>query len=141
VADAALDGQDPNVLAARALLEAAAGHGDPAATAAAIDQLDWATYQDRTMAHLGVALAAASSDTGGAEAQRRISLARSAVHATEDRVAQAVVELAAATVARRLGLSETDEVAAHAEHLWAKLGVDPTGWSNVFAAATRSVPT
>jgi class 3 adenylate cyclase/predicted ATPase len=134
------DTDDPNVLAAKALVEATSGHGDPATTAAAIDGLDWATYLDRTMAHLGVALAAASSDTGQAEAQRRVSLARSAVHATEDRVAQAVVELAAATVARRLGLPETAEVEAHAEHLWAKLGVDPVGWSRVFAAATRTVP-
>ena len=34
-----------------------------------------------------------------------------------------------------------EETAAHAEHLVAKLGVEPAGWNHVFALATRAVPT
>ncbi|MFN8018409.1 MAG: adenylate/guanylate cyclase domain-containing protein [Acidimicrobiales bacterium] len=132
---------DPNVLAIRAMVAAGAGTGDAGADADRIDELDGATYLDRALGNVGAALEASVGDVGEAEAQRRISLARSAVHPTEDAVAKAVVELAAATVAGRLGLPEAEEVAARAEHLFGKLGVDAVGWRRAFAAATRSIPT
>ncbi|MCB0964601.1 MAG: hypothetical protein KDA98_15080, partial [Acidimicrobiales bacterium] len=135
------DHLDPNVSAARALVAAAAGTGDAGALADEIGERERATYLDRALANVGAALAAATADTGAAEASRRISLARSLVHDTQDAVAVAVVELAAAAVARRLGATEADEVAAHAEHLWGRLHVEPVGWERAFALATRSVPT
>jgi hypothetical protein len=90
------------------------------------------------VANLAASLEASVSDTGAAEAQRRLSLARNVVHGTEDAVAKAVVEAGAAAVARRLGLPEAEEVAARAEHLRAKLGVELTGWDRVFATAVRA---
>lgn len=132
---------DPNVLAVTALVAAAAGSGDAAAFADRIEGAEGATYLDLAMGSIGAALEASAGDTGAAEAQRRVSLARSAVHATEDALAKAVIELGAAAVATRLALPEAEEVAARAEHLLAKLGIGAEGWARVFALATRSVTT
>ena len=84
---------------------------------------------------------AAAGDAGAGEAQRRLSIARTAVQGTEDRVAKTVVELGAAAMSSRLALPEADQDAARAEHLAAKIGIDPAGWSRVFALATRAVTT
>jgi hypothetical protein len=139
LADAAPDLDDvPSVVAARALVAAARGEGSAHRHAAVVAAADDATYLDLAIAELGAALEAAASDTGAAEAQHRISVARAEVHATEDQVARTVVELAAAAVAARLDLPERDEVAAHAEHLSAKLGIEAAGWRRAFALALRS---
>jgi hypothetical protein len=129
---------DPNVLAVRALVRAAAGEPGAAQDADRITELPGATYFDLAIGQLGAALEASVSDTGSAEAQRRVSLARSAVHPTEDAVAKVIVETAAVAVAARLGLPETEEVAAWAEHLRAKVGIDAHGWQRAFALAVRS---
>lgn len=141
VASARTHDLDPNVMAVHALTAAASGSGEAAELADRIGETAGATYLDRATAALAAALEAASGDAGTTEAQRRLSLARAAVQGTEDRVAKAVVELGASAVARRLALPEAEETAAHAEHLVARLGIDPTGWNQVFALATRSVPT
>jgi class 3 adenylate cyclase/tetratricopeptide (TPR) repeat protein len=130
--------EHPNVVAARALIRAAAGAGGAATDADRVALLEGATYLDISVANLAASLEASVSDTGAAEAQRRLSLARNVVHGTEDAVAKAVVEAGAAAVARRLGLPEAEEVAARAEHLRAKLGVELTGWDRVFATAVRA---
>lgn len=132
---------DPNVMAVHALTAAASGSGEASAIADRIVAVTGSTYLDRAIANLAAALEAATGDAGAPEAQRRLSVARSAVHGTEDRVARAIVELGAASVAARLALPEAEETAAHAEHLVAKLGIDPAGWNHVFALATRAVPT
>jgi hypothetical protein len=129
---------DPNVLAVRALVRAAAGEPGAADDADRIAELIGATYFDLALGHLGAALEASVADTGAAEAQRRVSLARSAVAPTEDAVAKVIVETAAVAVGARLGLAETEEVAAWAEHLRAKLGIDARGWQRAFALAVRS---
>jgi hypothetical protein len=141
LAGARRDGVDPNVLAVEALTAAACGSGQAGALADRVDRVEGATYLDRATANLAAALEAATGDAGPGEAQRRLSIARSVVHPTDDRVAKAVVELGAAAVASRLALPEASEVAAEAEHLVASLGIDPTGWNRVFALATRAVPT
>jgi len=128
---------DPNVLAVRSLVEAVAGSGQAAVVADPIKMADGATYLDRALGEIGAALEAAGGDAGAVEAQRRISVARSVVHPTEDRVAHAIVELAAATVALRLGLPEAEETAGHAEHLLAALGIEASGWKQVFGPAVR----
>lgn len=132
---------DPNVMAVRSLVAAAAGAGGAGALADAIEPLEGATYLDRAVGQLAAALEAAADDSSADEAQNRISQARNLVHPTGDRVAQAVVELGAAAITRRLGLAEADEVAARAEHLLGKLGIEATGWQRVFALATRTVAT
>jgi class 3 adenylate cyclase/tetratricopeptide (TPR) repeat protein len=131
---------DPNVLSARALVEAASGGGGAAAIAEGIASASGATYLDQAVGELAVALEAAAGDAGAARAQHHLSLARSTVHPTEDRVAHAVVELAASVIARRLGLDEAAETAGRAELLLAKLGVDAAGWKRAFALATRTDP-
>lgn len=141
ISRAGSESTDPNVLAARALVAAVAGSGDAGAIADQLDVVEGATYMDRAMANVGAALEASAGDQGSAEAQRRLSLARSVVHPTEDVVAKAVVEMAAAAVASRLALPEAEEVHGRAEHLLAKLGIEADGWHRVFALATRAVPT
>jgi hypothetical protein len=128
-------------MAVHALTAAASGSGEAGPIADRIDEALGATYLDRAIANLAAALETAAGDAGAAEAQHRLSVARAAVHPTEDRVAKAIVELGAAAMAARLGLPEAEETAARAEHLVAKLGIDPTGWNHVFALATRAVPT
>jgi hypothetical protein len=130
----------PSVEAVASLVAAVAGTGGAAQHADRVDRADDATYLDRAMGSLGAALEASAGDHGAPEAQRRISLARSAVHGTEDQVAKAVVELGAAAVAARLGLPEADEVADHAGLLLARLGIGADGWRRAFALATRTAP-
>jgi len=141
VASARTHDVDPNVMAVHALAAAASGSGQAGGLADRIDAATGATYLDRATANLAAALEAAAGDTGAAEAQRRLSIARTAVQGTEDRVAKTVVELGAAAMASRLGLPTAAEDAARAEHLAAKLGIDPAGWNRVFALATRAVTT
>jgi class 3 adenylate cyclase/tetratricopeptide (TPR) repeat protein len=141
VASARTADLDPNVMAVHALTAAAAGSGRAGALADRIEETAGATYLDRATANLAAALEAAAGDQGAVEAQRRLSIARAAVQPTEDRVAKTVVELGAAAVSSRLALPEADHDAARAEHLAAKLGIDPAGWNQVFALATRAVPT
>jgi class 3 adenylate cyclase/tetratricopeptide (TPR) repeat protein len=129
---------DPNVLAVRALIEAARGEGDAAMVASAIERAEGATYLDVSIGEIAAALESAAGDHGAERAQHHLSRARGAVHATEDRVARAIVELAAAAVTTRLGLEEAEETTGRAELLLAKLGVDAEGWKRVFALATRT---
>lgn len=141
VASARTTDLDPNVMAVHALVAAASGTGQSGVLADRIDEATGATYLDRATANLAAALEAAAGDAGEAEARRRLSVARNAVQGTEDRVAKTIVELGAAALSNRLALPEAEQDAARAEHLAAKLGIDPAGWNRVFALATRAVPT
>jgi hypothetical protein len=132
---------DPNVMAVRALVAAASGTGEAGRLADQVEDATGATYLDRAIANVAACLEAAAGDAGAGEAQRRLSIARTAVQGTEDRVAKTVVELGAAAMSSRLALPEADQDAARAEHLAAKIGIDPAGWSRVFALATRAVTT
>ena len=106
-----------------------------------VESADGATYLDRALAQSAAALEAATGDHPDEAARRRMSCAEAVVEATDDRVAKAVVQLAAAAVANRLALPEAEQLAARADHSFAKLGVDPAGWRQVFALATRAVAT
>lgn len=124
--------------AARSLIEAAEGTGRAAEVADRIEGAEGATYLDVAMGHVAAALELAAGDRGDELAVGRLSLAREAVHRTEDRVARAVVELAAASVSARLARPEADEDAGRAEHLLARVGTEAPGWKRAFALATRS---
>lgn len=132
--------EQPDVLAARALVAAAAGTGDAAVLAERIGGAEGATYLDVAIGAMAAGLEAAAGDQGEAAADRWMDIARAAVAPTEDAVAAAVVALASAAVAGRLGRADTEELAARAEHLLAKLGIAAEGWVRVFALATRSLP-
>jgi class 3 adenylate cyclase/tetratricopeptide (TPR) repeat protein len=138
IASAPHHDSDPNVLAVRALVQAARGAGDAAEVASGIALVEGATYLDRAIGEVAAALEASAGDGGSERAQHHLSLARSHVHPAEDRVARAVVELAAAAVTARLGLDEAEETAGRAELLLAKLGIDAEGWKRTFALATRT---
>lgn len=129
---------DPNVLAVRSLVHAALGHGDAAELADRIDGAEGATYLDRAVGAIAAGLEAAAGDHGAPAAALQVARARAAVHPSEDQLAQAIVELAAASIARRLALDEADEREAHAEHLLAKLGVEAAGWRRAFSLALRT---
>jgi class 3 adenylate cyclase/tetratricopeptide (TPR) repeat protein len=130
---------DPNLVAVRALLVTASGEAGAAALADGVGDLPGATYFDRSLAALAAALGALA---GGqpSEAAGWIEGARSLVGVTDDRVAQMVVELAAAEVAAATGASDRDEVRAEAERQVAALGVEPEGWRSLFALARRALP-
>jgi len=132
---------DPNVMAVEALTAAASGSGEAGGLADRIEGTEGATYLDRAVSQSAAALEAAAGDHTDEEARGRIGRAYAVVEPTDDRVAKAVVQLAAAVVAGRLGQADAEHLAARAEHSFAKLGIDPSGWRQVFALATRAVPT
>jgi len=136
-----LDGPDEGVagasqLAARALLAACTGHGSAAELADRVNSADGATYLDRALAEVAAGLEALSGSDGGAVASRHVAAAQALVDATDDRTGQAVVALAAATVAHRIGSPDVDADAnaadEHAEHLLVKAGITAEGWSRLF---------
>ena len=58
---------------------------------------------------------------------------------SSDRVAEAVVELAASRVADRLGAPDAADLALHASVLLDRLGITAHGWSVVFDRALNRV--
>jgi class 3 adenylate cyclase/tetratricopeptide (TPR) repeat protein len=126
-------GRNPDALAGLALVDAVTGR------AGRIDELTQAalasrrtTYVDRLRLDLAAALAAArQGDTDRAAAA--LAHARAEVVATDDRVHEAVVALAAAVI-----LGGPEARAAAAGKL-AALGVEMTGWRSLFDLA-RNTP-
>lgn len=70
-----------------------------------------------------------------ADALAHVAAARSHVADTGDRVAIAVVELAAGRVAQRIGDPEAADVSARARWLLDLLGISARGWMQVFDLA------
>ena len=76
----------------------------------------------------------------GDVATRRIGAARDLVGATDDAVSQAIVGLAAAEVAHRLGADDAPDQVASAERVTADLGIESVGWTSLFGRITAAVP-
>ncbi len=96
------------------------------------DGLPGATYFDRIIGQIAVALAAVSAGHLD-DAQFGVDEARRLAAATDDHVAQAVVELAATEVALRANDPELSEVTARAARLVDALGIAPVGWARLLA--------
>ena len=132
--------------AARAMLAAVAGDGAAGEAADAVAAHGEATYLDLATAEVAAALEAAASSRSDAgsdpasEARRRLQAAWAAVDSSQDVVARAVVAMADARIAERLGAPDAAERAAEADRLVARLGIEPTGWTNVFDLALDPVP-
>ncbi|CAN5821219.1 hypothetical protein BH23ACT2_BH23ACT2_19030 [soil metagenome] len=129
---------DPNLVAARALMAAASGQGDAEASANEVTDLAGSTYLDESVATLGAAVSALAEGRP-ADAVTWIEKARSTVGATDDRVAQMMVELAAVEVATTTGASDLTELRDGAERRVSALGLDPYGWRTAFALTRAAV--
>lgn len=126
-----------NRVAVRALWGALSHQPGVATSVARLDDLPGTTYLDRTLALMAVALEAVERDRVD-DARASIGAARVLVAATDDRVAQLVVELAAAEVARRTDDPDRHDAEARASRLAELLGVAPHGWHRMLALG-RSV--
>jgi hypothetical protein len=119
--------------AALALVAAAAGRCDEVdAAAAAVEALATdgvATYLDR-------AWAAIARGLGGRI--ESFELAHKIVAGTGDVLSEAVVSLAEATALRTLGDGSAANSTLEAEKQWRHLGVEPTGWRQLFEASVRT---
>ncbi|CAN5560409.1 hypothetical protein BH10ACT1_BH10ACT1_04720 [soil metagenome] len=130
---------DPNLAAAQTLLAAVLGAPDTDERADRVAALTGATYLDRALAQVGAALQAAT------EARTEVAVARQEaaqllVAATDDVVAQAVVGLSGAEVARRTGAPDAADRLAQAAQAATDLGMDPQGWYRLFDLTARTVP-
>ncbi len=130
---------DPNLVAARAVLAAAAGDGGAADLADEVAAMEGATYLDRALANGAAALEAAARRRSG-EAEVRLAMARALVADTEDRVATAVVDLIAVRVAERAGDPGRARARAELEAASVALGIDPVGWHRIADLALAAVP-
>jgi len=134
--------------AARAMLAAVTGDGAAGEAADAVAAGSEATYLDLATAEVAAALEAAAGSSGrfedgadpASEARRHLQAAWAAVDSSQDVVARAVVAMADARIAERLTAPDAAERAAEADRLVARLGIEPTGWTNLFDLALDPVP-
>ena len=129
---------DPYLVAAQAMFAAASGEGDAAGLADSVAMLDGSTYLDRSVAEMAAALQAVSRGND-VQAVARLASARALVEPTEDRVAQAIVEMVAASVSSRLDHPDAAELEVTAQELLAGLGIDPVGWTQILALTNTVV--
>ncbi|MEO6987088.1 MAG: adenylate/guanylate cyclase domain-containing protein [Aquihabitans sp.] len=127
-------GQDThaNRVAVRALWQALAGLPGADAAAARLDDLPGTTYFDRIMAQIAVAIEAAVNGRSD-DARAAVDNARGLAAATDDRIAQLVVELAAVEVAQRADDPGQPELAARSLRLADALDIEPQGWTRLLA--------
>lgn len=126
----------PALLAALSLAMAAAGRVEYARSyAAAVAEVDWATYLDRTHALLGLACAEAKGgDTAAALAAT--DEATGVVEATDDVLTGGVVALARAHILEAAGSAAGADVAlAEADARLGRAGSDAPGWNELFRRA------
>lgn len=119
---------------ARALVAAASGDGDGVVRAVERLERHPHTYLDRAWADVARALALA---TGGDVRQGRDVLARTAetVDATDDRLAQAIVRLADASLAEYGHHGDAASVRQVAEQRLQALGIEARGWRRLLRSA------
>lgn len=138
--------EDGNLGSARALLAAASGSGHAAELADQVSAMPAATYLDKALAEVAAALEAATREGHGATSDaastvgRRIAAARSSVAPTGDRLARALVELAAARSAERIGAPDAVDLREASDHHLAKLGITAAGWSTIYDLALAHHP-
>ncbi len=97
-----------------------------------------ATYMDRAVASMALALAQARA--GDADAADHLAVAVAAVDGTDDVVARAVMQLAFASVLLELGRDDATAARDAAELSLGELGLDATGWRTVMRLALDSSP-
>lgn len=90
-----------------------------------------ATYHDRALALLSVAVAAARTDRP-TDAIVAIEGARAQVGATGDRLAGAIVALGSAQIATSVGDDRAEDWVRSAEVAWEDLAVKPKGWRRLW---------
>ena len=123
----------PNGTQALALVTAAVGRAAEAvATAESVDTMVGATYMDRFLA--GVALALAHAQLGnGTAALEALDAVDAAIEATDDAAAPVLVRLARAEALRALGDGlGADEALADADRHADLLDMDPQPWQAAF---------
>ncbi len=126
-----------------ALALAAAGRDEDAIAAAeAVLDSEGPTYLDRLDARVAQALALARCDDPGA-ARSVLADAAAEVDGTGDQLAQAIVLLARASVARATGAADAVDIGADASEALCDLGIEAEGWRSTFdrAAGLRSPAT
>ena len=124
--------------AGRALVAAAAGRAAEAMAYADEIETHPNTYLDRAYGDIARALAHARLDRAD-QARAVLAQATSALDGTGDRLAQAVVRLADATVAEWANRPDAGAVRAVAEQRLDALGVRAEGWRSVLADALGAV--
>jgi class 3 adenylate cyclase/tetratricopeptide (TPR) repeat protein len=121
--------------AALALARAAAGDPDGALLAAnTVNGSERATYADRVMAMIAGGLAAAQQGDG-TRSTAMLRTARELIDSTEDVLTQAVVRLAEARAAEKLGEPGAAEALRRAHLALSALGVSQPGWDTAFQLA------
>jgi ATP/maltotriose-dependent transcriptional regulator MalT len=121
--------------AALALARAAAGDPDGALLAAnTVNGSERATYADRVMAMIAGGLAAAQQGDG-VRSTAILRTARELIDSTEDVLTQAVVRLAEARAAEKLGEPGAGEGLRRADLALSALGVSQPGWDTAFQLA------
>ncbi len=121
--------------AAAAVVAAGRGETDRAlAEAEAVDGCEEATYLDRALADVAAGLTLVRGDRVD-EGVARIASARAAVDATDDRVGQAVMSLAAAVAAEAGGRPDAVAERSAAAIALARIGLVAGGWETAFRLA------
>lgn len=121
--------------AAAAVVAAGRGELDAALTAAdAVPRCDEATFLDRALADVAAGLALVRADRVE-EGTARIAAARAVLDATDDRVGQAVMSLAAAVAAEAGGRPEAVAERSAAAIALARIGLVAGGWETAFRQA------
>jgi hypothetical protein len=121
--------------AAAAVIAAGRGELDGALAAAdAVTRCDEATFLDLALADVAAGLALVRADRVE-EGVGRVAAARAALEATDDRVGQAVMSLAAAVAAEAGGLPEAVAERSAAAIALARIGLVASGWETAFRQA------
>ena len=100
----------------------------------AVEVASRATYSDRVIARIAVALAAARADDAAA-AEASLERARAALPHGGDVVFPAIISIATAVVATRLGSGDAASLRAAAIELLASMGLPDSGWWTAFELA------
>jgi ATP/maltotriose-dependent transcriptional regulator MalT len=123
--------------AGAALALARAATGDPGGAlqaALTVNGSERATYADRVLATIAGGLAAAQQGDA-ARSTAMLRTARELIDSTEDVLTQAVVRLAEARAAEKLGSPGADDQLRRARVGLSALGVTEPGWDTVFQLA------
>lgn len=106
----------------------------------AVEVSSRATYSDRVIARVAVALAAARNDDAAA-ATVALERARAALPTGGDVVFPAIISVASAVVATRVGADDASSARAAALELLTAMGLPDSGWWTAFEIAAGLEPT
>ncbi len=100
----------------------------------AVEASSRATYSDRVIARIAVALAAARADDSAA-AEAALERARAALPSGGDMLFPAIIDIAAAVVATRSGSNDAASLRAATIEALTTMGIPESGWWTAFEAA------